>query len=182
MGLQKFSGLFSYMERVFLAKIYSPNIYQKNKSNINSLLYISLCEILHSHYDMQIILFFVVSIFHPTTLYLFNIFSWNWPFCITSYFLITFWESLSPLGFLILLTSPPRDSLSLFLASNLKWNSLRVFNFHILSSLECFNLPLFLCHNFLNVILYHNILFVASCNQHIYFFTKFIEKYKSQYR
>ena len=26
-GLQKFSGLFSYMERVFSTKIYSPNIY-----------------------------------------------------------------------------------------------------------------------------------------------------------
>ena len=25
--LQKFNGLFSYMERVFLSKIYSPNIY-----------------------------------------------------------------------------------------------------------------------------------------------------------
>ena len=26
-GLQKFSGLFSYMERAVLAKIYPPNIY-----------------------------------------------------------------------------------------------------------------------------------------------------------
>ena len=37
-GLQKFSGLFSYMERVFSAKMYSPNIYYKKKSKMNSLL------------------------------------------------------------------------------------------------------------------------------------------------
>ena len=41
-GLPKFSGLLSYMESVFLVKIYSSNIYlKKNKSKMNSLPYIN---------------------------------------------------------------------------------------------------------------------------------------------